>query len=70
VRRLLRTLRGHWWFVREFGAVSWAQYERARRERERELAEGFDPLRHGERMLRAVGASEEQIVRARRLGLA
>lgn len=68
--KLWRRLRGHWWFIRRFSPLTWAQYESARRERERETGEKFDPKLHGERMLRAIGASEEQIAEARRKGLA
>jgi hypothetical protein len=66
----LRALRGHLWFVRRFGVASWYRYEAARLGRERETGEGFDPIRHGERMLRALGATEEQIAEARARGLA
>lgn len=66
-----RRARGHWWFVWKFGPITWARYEAARKERERELGEeGFDPKKHGERMLRAIGATEEQIELARAKGLA
>lgn len=69
-RRLWRRTRGHWWFIRNFGPIGWAEYEQIRRERERELGEVFDPVKHGERMLRAIGATEDKIAEARRRGLA
>lgn len=70
MRRWWRTMRGHWWFIRKFGTISWRQYEALRREREIEAGEVFDPRKHGERMLRAIGASEGQIAEARSRGLA
>lgn len=70
MRRWLRTVRGHWWFIRNFGPITLLQYEAFRRERDRELGETFDPLKHGERMLRVAGATEAQIVDARARGLA
>jgi hypothetical protein len=66
----LRHARGHWWFMREFGPISAAQYMSVQEERRREEGETFDPARHGERMLRAIGASEEQITRAKAKGFA
>lgn len=65
-----RTVRGHWWFIRHFTPITYVQYETLRRERERELGETFDPLKHGERMLRAIGATDDQIAAAREKGLA
>lgn len=63
-------MKAHWWFIRKFGAITWQQYEACRREREREQGEVFDPLKHGERMLRAIGATDAQIAEARARGLA
>jgi hypothetical protein len=65
-----RRTRAHWWLIRKVGPVNYAQYERVRRVRLRESGEEFDPLKHGERMLRAVGATEEQIMEAKAKGLA
>lgn len=70
MRRWWRAMHGHWWFIRKFGVISWSQYEALRREREREQGEVFDPRKHGERMLRAIGATEGQIAEARARGLA
>jgi hypothetical protein len=68
--RLFHRLRGHWWFIRTYGPLTYTQYEALRHQRERETGDEFDPSRHGERMLRAVGASGEQILEAKRKGLA
>lgn len=70
MRRWVRHWRAHWWFVREFRPLTGAQYLAVQKERRAEQAEGFDRARHGERMLAAVGASEDQVARARELGYA
>lgn len=65
-----RRTRAHLWLIRKVGLTSYVQYESVRRKRIRESGEKFDPLKHGERLLRAIGATEEQITEAKAKGLA
>lgn len=69
LKREYRRIKGHWWFIRTFGPITAIQYMRVQKVREAEHGK-FDPKLHGELMLRAVGASEEQIADAKSKGLA
>lgn len=64
IKRQWRIMRGHWWFIRTFKVIDGAQFLALQQERAREVEEGFNPETHGERMLRAMGATEEQIAEA------
>jgi hypothetical protein len=61
---------GHLWFIRRYGLWRYVRYERERRRRIRETGVRFNPLKHGEALLRDIGASEEQITRCKAKGLA
>lgn len=63
-------MNANWWFIKKFGFLTWLAYEGERRRRERKSGETFDPLKHGEPLLRSIGATEEQIKHAKEVGLA
>jgi hypothetical protein len=74
LRRLLEaatsTLRGYWLLLRIGGLCGLLRYERERRVRERFYGRRFDPKLDGLDLLHFVGATPEEIGRAREKGLA
>lgn len=56
--------------ARQHGLCRMLRYERERRRRERKTGIKFDPKVHGEDLLRAIGADDLQVQRAKRQGLA
>jgi len=65
----MATFMGWLWMFRRYGfRVTW-RYEKERRKRQR-IFGPFKPEIHGEPLLRAIGASEDQIAEAKRRGLA
>lgn len=62
-------LRTYWSWSRRFGARRVWRYERERRRREK-IYGPFVPEIHGAGLLRAIGATEEEIAKAKEMGLA
>lgn len=62
-------MNGYLWMIRPFGFWRTIRYERERKRRQR-LYGKFDPKIHGEGLLRGLGATDQQIVKAKEVGLA
>ena len=66
---MIDSIKGYIWLARRVGVRRANTYERERRRRKR-LYGQYIPSIHGAGLLRAVGATEEQIAEAKRRGLA
>jgi hypothetical protein len=62
-------IKGYLWFIRRYGIMRLLAYEGERRRQEAVYGK-FIPSVHGEAMLRTLGASEEEIRKAKQKGLA
>lgn len=65
-----KKISGWIWFVCRYGFRTLWRYERQRATRERLADRAFDSKLDGERLLRHIGATEEQILLAKQKGLA
>ena len=60
---------GYLWMIRRYGLRLTWRYERERRRLQR-IYGPFNPVVHGEHLLTFLGATDEQIMEAKRQGLA